>query len=70
MGNEQWRMRQLTMDRIGKNGEKQKAEVKGLRYHWSDNPLYTKEWYKWKIQGMTPEKIAQELEIDYNTAIV
>lgn len=70
MGNEQWRMRQLTMDRIGKNGEKQKVEVKGLRYHWSDNPLYTKEWYKWKIQGMTPEKIAQELEIDYNTSIV
>lgn len=70
MGNEQYRMRQLTMDRIGKNWEKLKAEVKGLRYHWSDNPLYTKEWYKWKIQGMTPEKIAQELEIDYNTAIV
>lgn len=70
MGNEQYRMKQLTMDRIGKNGEKQKAEVKGLRYHWSENPLYTKEWYNWKIQGMTPEKIAQELEIDYNTAIV
>lgn len=68
--NEQWRMRQLTMDRMWKNGEKQKAEVKGLRYHWSDNPLYTKEWYNWKIQGMTPEKIAQELEIDYNTAII
>lgn len=43
-------MKQLTMDRIGKNGEKQKAEVKGLRYHWSENPLYTKEWYNWKIQ--------------------
>ncbi len=70
MGNEQYRMKQLTMDRIGKNGEKQKAEVKGLRYHWSENPLYTKEWYNWKIQWMTPEKIAQELEIDYNTAIV
>jgi len=70
MGNEQWRMRQLTMDRIGRNWEKQKAEVKWLRYHWSDNPLYTKEWYEWKIKGMTPEKIAQELEIDYNTAIV
>lgn len=70
MGNEQYRMRQLTMDRIGKNGEKLKAEVKGLRYHWTENPLYTKEWYKWKIQGMTQEKIAQELEISYNTAIV
>lgn len=70
MGNEQWRMRLLTMDRIGRNWEKQKAEVKWLRYHWSDNPLYTKEWYNWKIKGMTPEKIAQELEIDYNTAIV
>jgi orotate phosphoribosyltransferase-like protein len=32
--------------------------------------LYNKEWYEWKIKGMTKEKIAQELEIDYNTAIV
>ena len=70
MGNEQYRMRQLTMDRIGRNWDKQKAEVKWLRYHWSSHPLYTKEWYQWKIKGMTPEKIAQELECDYNTAIV
>jgi hypothetical protein len=69
-GNEFWRMRELTMDRRDSNWQEKLAEVKWLRYHWSDHPLYTKEWYDWKIKGMTREKIAQELEIDYNTAIV
>lgn len=69
-GNEFYRMRALTMDRRDHNGNIQPSEVKWLRYHWSDHPLYTKEWYEWKIRGMTKEKIAQELEIDYNTAIV
>lgn len=68
-GNEFYRMRRLTMDRLNEHGEHKPAEVKGLRYHRSDHPLYTKDWYKWKIRWMTREKIAQELEIDYNTAI-
>ena len=46
-----------------------KGDIKGLRYHWKDNPLYTQEWYNESIKGMSKEKIAQELEIDYNTAI-
>ncbi len=70
MWNEQWRMRQLTMERRSQSGSILPPEVKWLRYHWTDHPLYTKEWYEWKIKGMTKEKIAQELEIDYNTAIV
>lgn len=68
--NEFFRMRELTVDRRDPNGNIRKAEVKGLRYHWSDHPLYSQERYGWKIKGMTKEKIAQELEIDYNTAIV
>lgn len=67
-GNEFHRMRVLTMDRLV-NGELIKAEVKGLRYHRSDHPLYNKDWYEWKTKGMSKEKIAQELEIDYNTAV-
>ena len=63
-------MRKLAFQRTDKDGNILPPEVKGLRYHWSEHPLYTREWYEWKIKGMTPEKIAQELEIDYNTAVV
>lgn len=45
-------------------------DVKWLRYHWTEHPYYNEQWYNAKIKGMTPEKIAAELEIDYNTAIV
>lgn len=47
-----------------------KWEIKWLRYHWSEHPVYWTDWYNAKIKGMTKETIAQELEIDYNTAIV
>lgn len=67
-GNEFYRMRKLTGDRK-ENGEIKPAEIKGLRYHWTDHPLYTQEWYNWKIKGMTPEEIAQELDINYNVAV-
>ena len=43
--------------------------IKYHRCHWTEHPLYTHEWYKWKIEGMTVEQIAQELEIDYNVAL-
>lgn len=62
-------MREMTRDRIVQ-GVLIKQQVKGLRYHRTDHPKYDQKRYEWKIQGMTPEKIAQELEIDYNTAIV
>ena len=68
-GNEYYRMRKLTMQRLDEDWNLQPPQIKGLRYHRSDHPLYTKEWYDWKTQGMTKEKIAQELEIDYNTAV-
>ena len=62
-------MRKLTMSYLDDNGNVRPPEIKGLRYHWSEHPKYDKAWYEWKTKGMTPEKIAQELEIDYNTAI-
>lgn len=69
--NEFYRMRELCFNRVDKEtGEKLDPQIKGLRYHWTDHPLYNMDWYNWKIKGMTSEKIAQELEIDYNTAIV
>jgi len=58
--NEFYRMKKLA----------EKWEVKYLRYHWSEHPLYNQEWYEWKIKWMTKEQIAQELEIDYNVALV
>lgn len=67
--NEFFRMRKLTQTRKDDNGKELKPEVKWLRYHWTEHPLYDKKWYEWKIQWMTSEKIAQELEISYNTAI-
>lgn len=50
--------------------EATKWNIKWLRYHWSEHPYYDDKWYNQKIKGMTKETIAQELEIDYNTAIV
>jgi hypothetical protein len=44
-------------------------DIDWVTLHWSLHPLYTKEWYDWKTRSMTPEKIAQELEISYNASI-
>ena len=67
--NEFYRMRELTQTRIDSKWITHEPEIKWLRYHWTDHPKYNMEWYKWKTQWMTKEKIAQELEIDYHTAI-
>lgn len=69
-GNEFYRMRRLTMNRKWPNGDILPPEIKGLRYHWTEHPYYDKEWYEAKIKGKSKETIAQEFEIDYNTAIV
>jgi len=69
-GNEFYRMRKLTMERKDDEGNLLQPDIKGLRYHWSDHPLYDTKRYEWKIRGMSKEKVAQELEIDYNTAVV
>jgi len=58
--NEYYRMRKLALD--GK-----------IRYHSCmrhENPFYTQEWYEWRTSSMTREQIAQELLIDYNTALI
>jgi len=67
--NEFYKMRKLTQWRKDEDGNELKPEIKWLRYHWTDHPLYDKAWYDLRIHGMSKEKIAQELEIDYNTAL-
>ena len=58
--NEHYRMREMAMA----------GKIKWLRYHWSDHPLYTQERYNKKIASMDKVSIAQELEIDYDVAVV
>ena len=69
-GTEFYRMRSLTHWTVDEFWNDVEPEVKWLRYHRSEHPLYDQERYDWKIKGMTKEKIAQELEIDYDTAII
>lgn len=69
-GNEHYRMHDLAIPHKDIYGTLVPPEIKGLRYHRKEHPKYTEERYKWRIKGMTREKIAQELEIDYDTAIV
>jgi len=64
-GNEHYRMRLLAMPNDGSE-----PSIKWLRYYWSDHPLYTKERYNKKTASMDSVTIAQELEIDYDTAVM
>jgi hypothetical protein len=41
-----------------------------MRFHWSQHPKYTQEWYAKKTASMTPQEIAQELEMSYDGALV
>jgi len=73
-GNEFYRMRKLTMDRKDENGNFLPAEIKWLRYHWTEHPIYCQypgdmRWYNQKVKWMSKEQIAQELEINYNVSI-
>ena len=69
-GNEFYRMRTLTLPRRDVYGIITPPEIKWLRFHRSEHPLKNKEWYDEEVKWMSREKIAQELEINYNTAIV
>ena len=69
MFNEHYRMRKLAMPEVGRDWKTKPAALKWLRYHWSDHPLYTQERYDKKTKDMDSVTIAQELEIDYNTAV-
>lgn len=40
-----------------------------LRFHWSDHPLRSKEWYNQRKKSMTDEQVSKELEIKYTTII-
>ena len=69
-GNEFFRMRQMCSERLDKyTGTIIKPEIKWLRYHWTEHPMYDQQRFDWKTKGMSKEQIAQELEIDYNTAV-
>ena len=68
--NEHYKMKLLAEPTKNKYWDIEPAKIKWLRYHWSDHPLYTKERYQKKIEGMDSVSIAQELEIDYDTAVV
>lgn len=57
--NEYYRMRCLAI----------KGKMEFCKLHWSLNPFYTKEWYEWRTKSMTPEQIAQELEINYDVSV-
>lgn len=63
-GNEHYRMRKLACP-----DDWSEPAMKWLRYHRSDHPLYTVERYKKKTASMDKVMIAQELEIDYDTAV-
>jgi len=69
-GNEHYRMRLLTQWRVDEDWKDIPPAVKWLRYHWSDHPLSDEERYKKKTAWMDKVTIAQELEIDYDTAVV
>ena len=46
------------------------GHIQGLRYHWTEHPFYTKEWYARKCREIgDPVKIAQELDIDYTGSV-
>lgn len=73
-GNEFYRMKLLTEARQDDEGKRLEPEIKRLRYHWTEHPIYCQykwdvRWYNLKKQGMTKERIAQELDINYNSAI-
>lgn len=72
--NEFYRMRTLTTWQKDEYWNDIAPSIKWLRYHWRDHPLYCRykwdvTWYNEKKKGMTTERIAQELDINYNSAI-
>ncbi len=69
-GNEHHRMRKLTVPVVDVYGNVKEPQIKGLRYHWRDHPLRDEAWYENEKKGMSREQVAQELDIQYNTAIV
>ena len=71
--NEYFRMRELAMKEIeliwNWKLTQDKARFHFFRLHWSEHPFYDQEWYERECRSSTPERIAQELDINYNVAI-
>lgn len=40
-----------------------------MSFHWREHPEYNDDWYAKKTASMTPQEIAQELEIAYDAAL-
>lgn len=73
-GNEFFRMKKRTIWSKDEYWWVIEPDIKYLRYHWKENPLYCEyewdvRWYNQRVQGMSRERIAQELDINYNVAI-
>lgn len=68
--NEFYRMRKLTIPSKDPYGVVTPPQIKWLRYHRSEHPKKDQDRYNEEVKGMSREKIAQELEINYNIAIV
>ncbi len=41
------------------------SDITKLRLHWTLHPLHDNEWYEYEKSRMTPEAVAQELDISY-----
>jgi hypothetical protein len=68
--NEFYRLRKISMPYKDEYWQIVEPQLKWLRYLRSDHPLYTQEWYNNKIKWMDKQTIWQELNIDYNTAVI
>lgn len=73
-GNEYYRIRKKVEVEYKAFGAKE-IEEKDLafrwhRLHWSEHPFYTNDWYNLQKAGMTPEQVAQELDINYNASVI
>lgn len=66
--NEFYRIRKKTIDRRDWSVFVPKS-VLWLRYHRSEHPLYTKQWYENETRGRDNRYIQQEYEINYNVAL-
>jgi hypothetical protein len=40
-----------------------------MRFDWFDLPFYDQAWYEYKRATMSPEKFAQEIEINYTVSL-
>lgn len=69
-GNEFYRKRKMAIWTIDHNWMSVAPTIKWLRYHRKEHPLYDDARFERKTKGKDEQEIAQELEINYNVAII